>query len=300
VNAAGRLAAFAAGLAAVSAGAAVVGGAVDPDVGDADQPSGHVMQSRNRHAADSHNGEPDKPASAVAGLAVAADGYRLELRRSELPRGKRAGLAFRITDRRGEAVNSFAIAHDKRMHLIVVRRDGRGFQHVHPTMTRNGTWSIPLTIRDAGAYRVFADFKIGRTAHTLGADLAVDGRAIYTPLPRPAATAKTASGFDVRLQAGKSRAGKQAGLRFTVSRAGRVVHTERYLAARGHLVALREGDLGYLHTHPAGHRDTAGSHDDAAVSFETDFPTAGRYRLYFQFQVGGRVHTAVFTREALR
>lgn len=298
MNAAGRLTGFAGVLAVVSAGAAVVGGAVDPDVGDA-EPSGHVMKAGAGHAADSHGGESDKPSAAVPGLAVAADGYRLGLGRRELPRGKSARLVFRITDRRGEAVKSFAVAHEKRMHLILARRDGRGFQHLHPAMSRSGTWSVPVTIRDAGAYRVFADFKIGKAAHTLGADLVVDGRAIYAPLPRPAATGRTVAGFDVRLQADRPRAGKQAGLRFTVLRAGRVVHTKPYLGAGGHLVALREGDLGYLHTHPAGHGDDVAGHDDA-IAFETEFPTAGRYRLYFQFQVGGRVHIAEFTREVVR
>jgi hypothetical protein len=61
---------------------------------------------------------------------------------------------------------------------------------------------------------------------------------------------------------------------------------EDSLGAKGHLVALRAGDLAYLHTHPAG--DT--------ISFETEFPSQGRYRLFLQFKHGGEVHTAAFTR----
>ena len=34
-----------------------------------------------------------------------------------------------------------------------------------------------------------------------------------------------------------------------------------------------------------------------AVEFETDFPTAGAYRLFLQFKHGGRVHTAALTRQ---
>jgi uncharacterized protein YfaP (DUF2135 family) len=33
------------------------------------------------------------------------------------------------------------------------------------------------------------------------------------------------------------------------------------------------------------------------VQFATEFPTAGRYRLFLQFQVDGRVHTASFTQD---
>ena len=67
----------------------------------------------------------------------------------------------------------------------------------------------------------------------------------------------------------------------------RTIRTEPYLGAGGHLVALREGDLAYLHVHPEEHGD--------AVSFMTEFPSEGRYRLYLQFKHGGRVHTAAFT-----
>src|SRR5829696_8378139 len=74
------------------------------------------------------------------------------------------------------------------------------------------------------------------------------------------------------------------------SRHGHAVHAEPYLGARGHLVALREGDLAYLHVHPSGN----------SVAFATGFPTAGRYRLYLQFKHDGRVHTAAFTCEVAR
>jgi hypothetical protein len=80
-----------------------------------------------------------------------------------------------------------------------------------------------------------------------------------------------------------------------------MVHTEPYLGAGGHLVALREGDLAYLHVHPGGHGDeeAAQTHDDA-VTFVSTFPSEGRYRLYLQFKHDGRVHTAAFTREVVR
>ena len=93
------------------------------------------------------------------------------------------------------------------------------------------------------------------------------------------------------LSGGSSRAGRESELSFAVSRGGEPIRTEPYLGAGGHLVALREGDLGYLHTHPAEHGD------DAAVPFATTFPSAGRYRLFFQFQHDGGVRTAAFTRE---
>ena len=52
------------------------------------------------------------------------------------------------------------------MHLIVVRRDGTGFQHLHPELGADGTWRAPIALDDAGAYRVFADFSARRRRRT--------------------------------------------------------------------------------------------------------------------------------------
>jgi hypothetical protein len=243
-------------------------------------------------------------ADAVRGLAVSDNGLKLALGRTDLPRGRDSELRFGIVDAGGRRVRDFEVEHEKRMHLIVVRRDGQGFQHLHPELGEDGVWRTRVTLRDAGSYRVLADFKRGHTAQTLAADLAVDGNADYAPLPAPARTAETGDGYQVRLDAGRVRAGREAELRFTVTRDGHTVHTEPYLGAGGHLVALREGDLAYLHVHPGGHGAGEGSgepeaHDDA-VAFMSEFPSEGRYRLYLQFKHDGRVHTAAFTQEVAR
>ena len=94
-------------------------------------------------------------------------------------------------------------------------------------------------------------------------------------------------GYDVRLDAGRARPGAEAELRFTITKDGAPVHTEPYLGAGGHLVALREGDLAFLHVHPM----------DDSVRFAATFPTEGRYRLFLQFQHEGRVQTVAFTQE---
>jgi hypothetical protein len=65
------------------------------------------------------------------------------------------------------------------------------------------------------------------------------------------------------------------------------------LGAKGHLVALREGDLAYLHVHPEEQASVA----PGTVAFAATYPSAGRYRLFLQFRAGGRVHTAPVTQE---
>jgi hypothetical protein len=237
-------------------------------------------------------------AMAVRGLAVATDGARLVLDTPQMLRGRTQQLRFRIVDDSGRAIRDFDIrAHrreapgsdTKRMHVIVVRRDLTGFQHVHPTMAADGTWSVPLRIADAGSYRVFADFSRGDEPQTLATDLRVDGAADLQPLPAPAPVATSQDGYDVRLAEGAAHAGEESHLRFSITKDGRPVAVEPYLGAGGHLVALREGDLAFLHVHPTG--------DEHSTAFDATFPTTGAYRLFLQFQVGGVVQTVAFTQE---
>lgn len=237
-----------------------------------------------------HGGHEGAAAAVLPGLAAASNGYRLETPTTTVPPGKTTQFTFRIVDDHGAAITRFAVQHEKRLHLVVVRRDGAGFQHVHPAMAADGTWRIPLTLTEAGSYRVFADFAPeGGTATVLGTDLQVPGA--FHPRPDgPEVTTDTVDGYRVTI-GGHLEAGASAELTATVTRGGRpVTDLQPYLGAYGHLVVLRATDLGYLHVHPMDSA-TAGP----AVEFMAEVPTPGRYRLYLDFRHGGSVHTAQFT-----
>jgi hypothetical protein len=277
-----KLVGFAVALGVVFGAAALAGGAVGPlrDEAETAKPHAGGMQTEG------HGGEAAQP---VRGLAVSDRGLTLRLARTRFQRDTRSDLAFRIVDRRGRTVRDFDIEHTKRMHLIVVRRDMTGFQHLHPTQAADGTWSVPVTLRDAGSYRVFADFSANGTAHTLADALTVDGEVRSRDLPAPVGSVDV-DGLRVTRGKGASRAGAESELAFAVTRNGKPVQVEEYLGARGHLVALRQGDLAFLHVHP----------DEDSLKFMATFPTAGAYRLFLQFKVDGRVHTAAFTQEVSR
>jgi hypothetical protein len=282
-----QLATFAAVLAGLYTAGFIAGQFIDaePHGGDdmTHEQETTSMTTKTHQGAEHGAAEAPDP---VRGLAIADNGLQLELADPELEQGRAEPLRFRIVDARGAAVRDFDIEHEKRMHLIVARRDLTGFQHLHPTMDENGTWSTPLRLDEAGSYRVFADFVRDGEATTLAGDLRVDGAADLRPLPAPAPTAITGDGYEVRLDPGDARPGQESELRFTVTKDGAPVKTEPYLGAGGHLVALRDGDLAFLHVHPTDHD---------SVEFAAAFPTAGRYRLFLQFQHDGRVQTAAFT-----
>jgi hypothetical protein len=240
-----------------------------------------------------HGGNGAMRMSAVRGLGVAENGMRLVVVDPDFERGATEQLSFTIVGEDSEPVTAFDVTHTKRMHVIVVRRDLTGFQHLHPEMAADGTWSVPLRLDQAGTYRVFADFSNAGEATTLADDLRVDGDADLRGLAAPATRALSEpGGYAVTLRAGDPHAGEESRLRFAVSRAGEPASLQPYLGAGGHLVALREGDLAFLHVHPTGDGGKDGS-----IGFEATFPTAGNYRLFLQFKVGGELQTVAFTEE---
>jgi hypothetical protein len=280
MSVAARLVAFGALLAVLFTAAAAAGGALDPDARGDDAAEPMAGGAHGGAEAEAHDG-----AAEVHGLAVADDaGLQLEVLTPELRRGPEQRLAFRVLDEHGAPVRDYDVEHERRMHLIVVRRDLTGFQHLHPELRADGAWETRIALPDAGSYRVFADFSHDGEATTLASDLRVDGAADLRALPEPALTADAGDGYEVALDAGAVRAGREAELRFTVTRDGEPVETQPYLGAGGHLVALREGDLAFLHVHPTD-----------GLGFMATFPSPGRYRLFLQFRHEGVVRTAAFT-----
>lgn len=266
-----KLALYAAGLATVLGASVAVGAAADP------------TGLANAEPAPAEHGS-GMPEGMVPGLAAAEGDYRLVPATDTLAAGRAHTYRFHIEDADG-TVTKFDIEHTKPMHMIVVRRDFAGFQHLHPEMQHDGTWATALTIPEAGAYRVYADFVVDDVKQTLATDLFVPGDFQPEALAQPGGTADAGDGYTVELT-GAPVAAEESALEFEIFLDGRAVtDIPEYLGARGHLVALRDGDLAYLHVHA----------DEERLAFEAEFPTPGQYRLFLQFRHGGAVHTAAFT-----
>ena len=295
MNTASRVTGFVVALAAVFALALGAGRAVGPDA----QPKApahdtHAADAPDTDAPDTAQGASDEPAELPGGLMISRDGYTLALSEPSAAAGVDVPVLFAITGPDGERVTAYDVAHEKRLHLIAVRRDFTGFQHVHPELSPDGTWSAALDLTP-GQWRLFADFKAtAAQALTLGADLAVAGS--YRPGP-PVEESRTAEvdGYRVTLD-GALAAGEEAELTLSVEQGGApVTDLEPYLGAYGHLVALRSGDLAYLHVHPEGTPDDGATRSGPEVVFYAAVPSAGTYHLYLDFKHRGVVRTAAFT-----
>jgi hypothetical protein len=283
-----KVGAYAAGLAAVFVAALGVGRVVGP----ADAPVAAAHEGGGHGTSAGTAGGDHVP----GGLQVAEDGYRLTPITTGLSVGTATPFTFRITGPDGRPVTDYTSTHDKDLHLIAVRRDLTDFQHVHPQLGADGIWSVPLAAAAAGQYRIFADFQpAARTeALTLGIDVPAAGDYRPTALPPPARST-TVDGYTVTL-AGDLVPGTSSKLTLSVSRNGvPVTDLEPYLAAYGHLVALRDGDLAYLHVHPDGEPGDGRTAAGPDITFYAEIPSAGSYRLFLDFQHTGKVRTAAFT-----
>ncbi|MER7515044.1 hypothetical protein [Streptomyces sp. NPDC126499] len=292
-----KITAFAAALAATFGTAYGVGKGVGPfEEPKKAEHSGHAEAAPKGKGGDGHadqaghGGHAEANAPAAGGLQVSDGGYTLALE-TPTPALGRSTLKFSIKDTAGRKVTAFTTEHGKELHFIVASRDLTVFRHLHPEKAPDGTWTVDADLPAAGAYKAFADFKPavkGAKGITLGVDLAVPGAYAPKPMPPVSPTAEV-DGYQVRL-GGTLDPGKAGELRLTVTKAGRpVTDLEPYLGAYGHLVALREGDLAYLHVHP----NEGGPGPD--VSFTATAPSSGTYRLFLDFQHEGKVRTAAFT-----
>jgi hypothetical protein len=279
-----KLALFFAFLAAVGGVAALAGAATGskPAVSAGAHDDAMGMEAMSPEAQARANGL----ASSTAGFTFAPTEPTLRLGANS--------FRFRILGADGNAVRRFDVDGGVRLHLIVVRRDFVGYQHLHPRLAADGTWSVPLRVAAPGAYRAYADFDVAGKKTVLGYDLFVPGNFEPTALPAVRSEA-TVDGYRVALSHERLRAGQETKLHFVVSRNGRPVPSfETYVGRRGHLVALRQGDLAYSHVHP----EPTGRPGE--IVFHTELATAGNYRIFLQFKRAGVVHTAPFTVEVGR
>lgn len=295
-----RVAAFITALAAAFAiawgGGRLVGPVDTEPVAHADAADhGGADDHADNHADDHADDHGATAVADVGGLTARADGYTLSLADRTLAAGA-TRIDFRVLTSSGRPLLDYTREHEKDLHLIVVRRDLAGFQHVHPTLdTATGTWSTDVEL-DAGVWRVIADFTPeGWDGITLADDLAVTGD--FSPEDLPAddrtASVRTDEGtYTVTLE-GDTAPGAGTVLTTRIELDGQpVTDLEPYLGAFGHLVAIRSGDLGYLHVHPEDGEAGPG------IDFATAFPTPGTYGLFLDFQHRGVVRTAAFTVES--
>ena len=173
------------------------------------------------------------------------------------------------------------------MHVVVVRRDAAGFQHLRPRSARTGCGGSPLVLPAAGVYRLYADFAPTGGAGAGAGHRPVRARATSRRSRSSPSRVAQIDGYQVRLD-GDLVAGRPSQVFATISRDGAAVtDLQPYLGAFGHLVALRRSDLAYLRA-AAGRRPTRADRPVRAGHrvHRAACPPPGSYRLFLDFRHG--------------
>ena len=229
-----------------------------------------------------------------AGLQSTVDGYHLAF-----PAKPMAGMAMTMTftiTKDGKPVTQFDREQTKLLHFYLIRSDLTGFQHLHPTLAADGTWSVtPSEGLAPGRYRVYTQFVPHGTGSALvtSVPLTVPGTPpAATPLPAREGSI-TVDGYTVKVS-GALRHGTESPLTITISKGGaKVTDLQPYLGVFAHVTAIHAGDLGFAHLHP----DTGASSATGGptLTVHADLPSPGDYRAFIQFQTAGTLHTAAIT-----
>lgn len=241
--------------------------------------------------------------------------YRLDVVSSpRIPKaGARVRLKFVVSHpETGARVKNYVLNHERLFHLFIVSADMNEYQHIHPQLEPDGTFKVETTLPRAGLYKLHSDFfPVGGTLQVLHRELATTG---YRTSPRKPVRAalvadtsftKIIDGMKISLNwgGGELTAGAFIRLKYTLSDAQTGVPVrdlEPYLGAWGHTLILNADQSDYLHSHPTETLPEGIDHPwllrgGPEVEFGAMFPEAGLYRIWTQFQRGGRVATVSFT-----
>ncbi len=186
---------------------------------------------------------------------------------------------FHLNDSTGSAVTEFTEAHGAILHTIIVRPDLSDFNHVHPIIGADGSWSVEMPA--PGPWHIVFD----STPTSAGAPIVVTAN-VDDEVP-VGAVALPAPNDIVEVD---DMVVTRVGFNFTFETAdgGEVTGLEPYLGQSSHLVAIRQGDLAYAHLHPSG--DMTGM-----FMFGGGLTDPGTYRMFLQFGRNGEVITVPFT-----
>jgi len=252
--------------------------------------------------------------------------YRLQLRTEPVAvrPGERVRLFFTFLHPDSDVVvKEFEEVHTKLFHLFVISQDMEHFEHIHPTMDDEGTWTIETSVPRAGYYQVLCDFMPrGGAGQFLAAplvtaeyagDLATDSAHLVSD----AVFRKSADGLTATLAFAPAQplSGQYVhlNLELTDSASGNAVtDLQTYLGQFSHMLLMSEDMATYVHSHPinliVGEEDTAAPEYIIApdadldairggprVTFDALMPKAGRFRAWVQFQRHNRVITLPFT-----
>jgi hypothetical protein len=198
------------------------------------------------------------------------------------------------------------------VHLIIVRDDLRYIIHEHPPIGPDGLLRQSVTFPAPGKYRVLVDvypnIPGGQPNFQLYRTVDVSGQYHAMPLPQFKPD-QVIDGYHVDMQGHPNLHAIRA--QFVnvdvLDPHGRKVSFVPWFGALAHAIFFHQGSLDYFHTHVCGAgatnctsvlgatRVTGKASAPGKLTLGVLLPVSGRWRLFLQMKLGGRVVTVPYT-----
>jgi len=246
----------------------------------------------------------------------------------QIQAGTPATLVFAVKDSKNAVVKDLQIVHEKPMHLLIVSTDLAEFYHIHPEPSSDGSYRVAHTFPNGGDFKLYADFTPPNAKQVVERiDVKVAGaERPKVPLVADKKLEKSVDGLKVTMKpSAKIEAGQELTLDFAAFDAATgkpATDLQNYLGELAHFVIISEDLVDFVHAHPMAkgesmdgmkmdgdkkekdHNADGHAHGDDAkasnkpsayeVSAHTAFPRPGLYKLWAQFQRGGKVISVPF------
>lgn len=214
-----------------------------------------------------------------------------------------------------QPVKDLEIVHEKIFHLIIVSKNLAYFNHIHPEKNSDGSLYVKTKFNKGGDYILFADLKPKgeKESQVFDIPIKVSGEPVENIPITPRSTFET-EGYTATMITEPSELveGKSTEIMVNLKKDGKdVTDLKNYLGALGHMVVISKDASMYLHVHPMEADDKSKNNKDDEmkgmkmdsdkvttsgpdVVFHTNFPKAGLYKVFAQFNPGGKLLTTNF------
>jgi hypothetical protein len=200
-------------------------------------------------------------------------------------------ILITVKDLNGQPVDDLEVNHERLLHLIVVNEDLDQYYHLHPEKAGTGEFELANSPLPEGTYKAFIDikpkvlkYKVIPVALKVGNQ--VEDTHGHSELVADLDLIKTVDGEPVELDVSSFHAGEDVTLSFKLNES----ELEKYLGAAGHVVILNETADDYVHVHPLNEQEPI---------FQTQFSKAGKYKIWAEFKLGGKVRIFPFVIEII-